>query len=51
MIMKYLHHSHAHTDSQDDSTVFQEPLLHAVDAALAGGKEEAVRRNKAHRGD
>lgn len=40
MILKYLHHSHAHTDSQDDSTVFQKPLLHAVDAALGGGKEK-----------
>lgn len=50
MMLKYLHHSHAHADSQDDSTVFQKPLLHAVDAALGGGKEEAVRRNTARRG-
>lgn len=50
-MLKYLHHSHAHADSQDDSTVFQKPLLHAVDAALGGGKEAAVRRNTAHRGD
>lgn len=50
-MLKYLHHSHAHTDSQDDSTVFQKPLLHAVDAPLRGGKEEAVRRNTARRRD
>lgn len=48
-MLKYLHHSHAHTDSQDDSTVLQKPLLHAVDAPLRGGKEEVVRRNTARR--
>lgn len=42
MMLKYLHDSHAHKDSQDDSTVFQKPLLHAVDAALGGWRRRRL---------
>lgn len=42
----YLHHCHTNTDSQDHSTVFQEPFLHAECTALDERTKEGTQDRK-----
>lgn len=45
-LLRYLDHSHSHTDSQDDPDVCDEPTLHAGGATLEANSSRASRRQR-----